>query len=68
MIDERFNGGGAEAEYVVDYLGRRLLSYWVTREGQGSCHPAAAPYCSFCFARASRRSMATSMTDCNSRL
>jgi len=28
VIDERFNGGGAEAEYVVDYLRRRLLSYW----------------------------------------
>jgi len=28
VMDERFNGGGAEAEYVVDYLRRRLLSYW----------------------------------------
>lgn len=33
-MDERFNDGGTEAEYVVDYLRRRLLSYWVTREGQ----------------------------------
>src|SRR5579864_8774915 len=28
VMDERFNGGGAEAEYVVAYLQRRLLSYW----------------------------------------
>src|SRR5579864_2522968 len=28
VMDERFNGGGAEAEYVVAYLRRWLLSYW----------------------------------------
>ena len=34
MIDERFNGGGLAADYIVDYLRRPLLSYFSTREGQ----------------------------------
>jgi len=33
VIDERFNGGGQAADYVIDYLRRPLLSYWSTREG-----------------------------------
>lgn len=34
VIDERFNGGGQVAEYIVDYLRRPLLSYWTTRHGE----------------------------------
>ncbi len=32
VIDERFNGGGAIADYIVDYLTRPLLSYIVYRD------------------------------------
>ncbi len=42
VIDERFNGGGAAADYVVDLLDRPLLSYWATREGELFTTPAAA--------------------------
>ena len=31
IIDERFNGGGALADYIIDYLRRKLLSYWWRR-------------------------------------
>jgi tricorn protease len=34
VIDERFNGGGAVADYIVDYLNRPLLSGWATRNGE----------------------------------
>jgi len=34
IIDERFNGGGFVADYVIDFLNRPLLSYWATREGK----------------------------------
>jgi tricorn protease len=34
IIDERFNGGGLVADYVVDLLDRPLLSFWATREGK----------------------------------
>ena len=39
VIDERFNGGGAAADYVIDYLRRPLLNYWMTREGQDFTTP-----------------------------
>ena len=39
VIDERFNGGGAAADYVIDYLRRPLLNYWMTREGQDFSTP-----------------------------
>ena len=39
VIDERFNGGGAAADYVIDYLRRPLLNYWTTREGQDFTTP-----------------------------
>jgi tricorn protease len=34
IIDERFNGGGTAADYIVDYMRRPLMNYWTTREGQ----------------------------------
>jgi len=34
VIDERFNGGGDVADYIVDHLNRPLLSYWATRNGE----------------------------------
>jgi len=33
VLDERYNGGGSVADYVVDMLDRPLLSHWATREG-----------------------------------
>ncbi len=42
IIDERFNGGGDIADYVIDYLRRPLLSYWTMREGQDITTPIEA--------------------------
>jgi len=39
IIDERFNGGGLVADYIVDMLRREPLNWHVTREGQ----PYASP-------------------------
>ncbi|MCC7154796.1 MAG: PD40 domain-containing protein [Bryobacterales bacterium] len=39
VLDERFNGGGYIADYIVDYLRRPLLSYFTTRAG----HPFTTP-------------------------
>jgi tricorn protease len=33
VIDERYNGGGAAADYVIEYLQRKSWNYWLTREG-----------------------------------
>ena len=42
VMDERFNGGGLVAEYIVDYLRRPLLSYWSTRYGDDFTTPQNA--------------------------
>lgn len=42
VLDERFNGGGSVADYVVDLLNRPLLSYWATREGRPFTSPNAS--------------------------
>lgn len=42
IIDERFNGGGSAADYVIDLLNRDLLNYWGTREGQVMTTPGNA--------------------------
>jgi tricorn protease len=42
VIDERFNGGGAAADYVIDYLRRPLQNYWMTREGHDFTTPVGA--------------------------
>jgi tricorn protease len=39
VIDERFNGGGTAADYIVDYLRRPLMNYWTTREGRDFTTP-----------------------------
>ncbi|MEZ4867374.1 MAG: PDZ domain-containing protein [Caldilineaceae bacterium] len=41
IIDERFNGGGSVADYVIDLLNRPLLSHWATREGKVFTTPNA---------------------------
>jgi len=42
VIDERFNGGGKAADYVIDMLDRPLLCHWATREGQPFHTPNAS--------------------------
>lgn len=42
VLDERFNGGGSAADYVIDMLSRPLLSYWATREGKVFSSPNAS--------------------------
>ena len=32
IIDERFNGGGKVADYVIDVLSRNVMCYWMNRE------------------------------------
>jgi len=39
VIDERFNGGGSAADYIVDMLDRPLLNYWATRAGKDFTTP-----------------------------
>ncbi len=42
VIDERFNGGGSAADYMVDMMNRPLLNYWATRDGKDFQTPTAA--------------------------
>ena len=42
IIDERYNGGGDIADYVIDYLRRSLLSHWSLREGTDITTPIEA--------------------------
>lgn len=42
VIDERFNGGGSAADYIIDYLRRPLMNYWTTREGEDFTTPVGS--------------------------
>lgn len=42
IVDERFNGGGHAADYIIDVLKRNLFSYWTQREGADFTTPAGA--------------------------
>jgi len=42
VIDERFNGGGFTADYIIDYLRRPLLNYFSTREGEDFTTPVGS--------------------------
>ena len=42
VIDERFNGGGFQADYIIDYLNRQLMAFRVMRRGQDVPSPLAA--------------------------
>ena len=33
MIDERFNTGGQAADYIIQYMQRKIWNYWIAREG-----------------------------------
>jgi tricorn protease len=42
VLDERFNGGGLLADYIIDAMRRPLMSYFTTREGEDVPAPAGA--------------------------
>jgi tricorn protease len=42
ILDERFNGGGALADHVIDYLNQPLRNFISTREGEDQVFPAGA--------------------------
>jgi tricorn protease len=44
VIDERFNGGGALADYIVEYLSRPLLNFIAFRDGRDIPTPLGAIY------------------------
>ncbi len=44
VLDERFNGGGFVADYIVDYLRRPLLNYFTTRAGHDFTTPMNAVF------------------------
>jgi tricorn protease len=44
VIDERFNSGGALADYIVDYLRKPLLNYIAFRDGRDIPTPLGAIY------------------------
>jgi tricorn protease len=44
VIDERFNSGGALADYIVEYLSRPLLNYIAFRDGRDIPTPLGAIY------------------------
>ena len=44
VIDERFNGGGSAADYMIGYMAKPLMNYWSTREGEDFTTPVGAIY------------------------
>ncbi len=41
IMDERFNAGGSQPDYILDYMKRRLLHYRTMREGEDITGPLA---------------------------
>ncbi|MGX5816821.1 S41 family peptidase [Chitinophaga lutea] len=39
LLDERYNGGGSVADYVIDVLNREVMSYWGVRSGRSFTTP-----------------------------
>jgi tricorn protease len=44
VIDERYNTGGTAADYIIEYLQRKLWNYWYTRYGNIFTTPLDAIY------------------------
>jgi tricorn protease len=44
IIDERFNGGGALATDIIEFLQRKLLSLVATRDGEDEVQPQGAVF------------------------
>jgi tricorn protease len=41
VVDERFNHGGANTDYILDYLRRTLMNYRTTRDGEDMTTPVS---------------------------
>jgi tricorn protease len=41
VVDERFNHGGTNTDYILDYLKRRLMNYRATRDGEDMTTPVS---------------------------
>ena len=39
LLDDRFNSGGQAADYIIDYLQRKLWNYWYTPNGAVTAEP-----------------------------
>ena len=44
LIDERFNTGGQAADYIIQYLQRKIWNYWTSREGANYTTPLSGIY------------------------
>jgi tricorn protease len=42
IVDDRYNSGGQAADYVIEYLQRKLWNYWYTPNGDVSTEPGEA--------------------------
>jgi tricorn protease len=42
VVDERYNHGGSAADYIIDYLRRPLMCYFLRRDGEDLSVPAGA--------------------------
>lgn len=42
VLDERYNGGGKAADYIIETLNRKPLNYWTSREGKDYVTPGGA--------------------------
>jgi tricorn protease len=44
VVDERYNGGGLIADYIIDYLRRPLMGYFTSRDGADLITPVGSIY------------------------
>ena len=44
LIDERFNTGGQAADYIIQYMQRKIWNYWTSREGANYTTPLSGIY------------------------
>ncbi|HKN60683.1 MAG TPA: PDZ domain-containing protein, partial [Candidatus Acidoferrales bacterium] len=44
VIDERFNSGGQAADYIIQYMQRKIWNYWMSREGADTSTPLSGIY------------------------
>ena len=44
VIDERFNSGGQAADYIIQYMQRKIWNYWMSRDGADYSTPLSGIY------------------------
>jgi tricorn protease len=44
VVDERYNGGGLIADYIIDYMRRPLMGYFASRDGADYITPVGSIY------------------------